>query len=399
MNIRVIEIDNVESARKVIALTGADPYSVSIMAPKALFRALLIESADNRAAALLKQEMLAMGAEAAVSEKVSRFDKGFSKVLLMGTLKNYRLLSKKLSTQPFGLKNIAKEIETALSAYENEIFAVKAGRFNIRLGKKALVMGILNVTPDSFSDGGKYDSTERAVNRAHEMEQEGADVIDVGGESTRPGAKTVTEKEEISRVLPVIKKLVRKIKIPISIDTYKPVVAKAALDEGASIINDITALRYGGKTMAQAAARHGAAVILMHMLGTPRTMQRSPRYDDVIADISGFLKERIVFAEASGIKRGQIFIDPGIGFGKTVEHNLEILKRLKEFKGLGAPIVIGLSRKYFIGQTLGGIAAQERLAGSLAGNFWAAFNGANILRVHDVKENVQALKILKAIKG
>ena len=151
--------------------------------------------------------------------------------------------------------------------------------------------------------------------------------------------------------------------------------------------------------MAQAAARHGAAVILIHMLGTPRTMQRSPRYDDVIADISGFLKERIVFAEASGIKRGQIFIDPGIGFGKTVEHNLEILKRLKEFKGLGAPIVIGLSRKYFIGQTLGGIAAQERLAGSLAGNFWAAFNGANILRVHDVKENVQALKILKAIKG
>ncbi len=395
--IRVIRLNNIEDARKAIAMTGADPYSVGIMAPKALFRALLIEHVDNRAAALIKQEMLSIGAEAAVSEKVSRFDKGSSHVLLMGTLKNYRLLTKKLANQPFGLITISKEIETVLSNHENETFVLKAGKFDLRLGNRVLVMGILNITPDSFSDGGLYYGSDEAVNRALQMEHEGADIIDIGGESTKPGAKTVTEKEEINRVLPVIKKLSKEIKIPISIDTYKPGVAKAAVGEGASIINDITALRYGGRSMARVTARSGAAVILMHMLGTPRTMQKSPRYNDLISDINGFLAERVSFAESSGIKRSQVLIDPGIGFGKTVEHNLEILKKLKEFKNLGIPIVAGLSRKNFIGQVLGGVAPNERLAGSLTGNIWVALNGANIVRVHDVKETAQALKVLKSI--
>lgn len=397
MNIRILDIDDIDSAKKAIALTGADPYSYGLMAPKTVFRAVLVEKADNRAAALLKQEMLAIGGEAAVSEKISRFEKGFSKVLLMGTLRHYGVLGKKLSGQPFGLKNIARDIETVLSNSFKKEFSVRAGKFKLKLGPGPLVMGILNITPDSFFDGGKYYGAKEAVGRALKMEEEGADIIDIGGESSRPGARQLGEKEELARVIPVIKELVKKVKIPLSIDTYKPAAAKAALDAGASIVNDITALGYGGRKMAAVAVNCGAAVVLMHMQGKPFTMQKNPRYTDAAGEIIGFLEAGADAALKYGISKDRILIDPGIGFGKTPEHNFKILRRLREFKALGFPIVVGVSRKSFIGKALGDAPAADRLIGSVSGGIWSVLNGANILRVHDVKETVQALKVLQRI--
>jgi len=397
MNVRIIDINDVDAAKKAIALTGADPYSYGLMAPKAVFKTIFIESVDNRAAALIKQDMLAIGGEAAVSEKVSRFEKGVSKLLLMGTLRQYDGLIKKLSSQPFGLKKIASDINSVLSNSEKNKFTVKAGRFKLCLAAAPVVMGILNVTTDSFYDGGKYSGLSEALERGLEIEAEGACIIDVGGESSRPGAKVLSEKEEIRRVVPVIKELAKKIKIPVSIDTYKPAVAKAALEAGASIVNDITALGFGGGRMAALVVKHKAAVILMHMQGRPGTMQKNPKYSDVTGEISDFLEERIGLAVKYGIKTEQIMIDPGIGFGKTYEHNLEILKKLSEFKALGFPIVAGVSRKSFIGKALGSAPVSDRLFGSISSGVWAALNGANVLRVHDVKETVEALKVLQCI--
>jgi dihydropteroate synthase len=343
--------------------------------------------------------MLAIGGEAAVSEKVSRFEKSVSKLLLMGTLRQYGILIKKLSGQPFGLKKIASGINTVLLNSAKNKFFVRAGRFKLKLGPAPLVMGILNVTADSFYDGGKYFEWKKATRRGLEIEAEGAGIIDVGGESSRPGAKPLGEKEEIARVVPVIKELVKKVRIPISIDTYKPAVAKAALDAGASIINDITALGFGGSKMAAVAAEYKAAVILMHMQGTPGTMQKNPKYSDVTGEIADFLNERVSSVLKYGIINEHILIDPGIGFGKTFEHNLEILKKLGEFRALGLPIVVGVSRKSFIGKALGESPASDRLFGSISSGVWAVLNGANALRAHDVKETVQALKIIQSIKS
>jgi dihydropteroate synthase len=263
---------------------------------------------------------------------------------------------------------------------------------DLKFGKKPLVMGILNVTPDSFSDGGKFLSVDEAVNHAIKMEEEGADIIDVGGESTRPGAKSVSINKEISRVIPVIKKLVEKISIPISVDTYKSEVAQKTLDIGVSMINDITALRGDGK-LVEVVAKYDVPICLMHMKGTPKNMQLNPEYEDVVQEIKKFLKERARYAKSKGIKKKNIIVDPGLGFGKRtgkgIEDNLEILNRLAELKDLGYPIMIGASRKTFIGNFFGGgenLPVYKRLEGSLAAAVVAIVNGANIIRVHDVKE-------------
>lgn len=398
MKTRIVNIENTAAARKFIAQTGADPYSVGLMAPKAVFRTVLVENADNRAANLLKQDMLSLGGEAAVSEKVSRFEKRSSKLLLMGTLRQFGLLAQKLSGQPFGLKAIAEELKLVLGNYERKDHVLKAGKFRLELGDEVCVMGILNVTPDSFSDGGSYTDPAMALARALEMQEEGAGIIDVGGESSRPGAKPLSVKEEIKRVVPVIRAAVKKLKVPVSIDTYKPEVARVAIEEGARVINDITALgSAGGRKMAMLAAASGLPLILMHMRGTPRTMQKKPVYADVISEISVFFEARAAFACRYGVKRGQLILDPGIGFGKTCEHNTEILKRLGEFKSLGLPIAVGVSRKSFIGTLLGGAPAGERLFGSVSAGLMAALNGASILRVHDVRQTKEALRVMRGI--
>jgi dihydropteroate synthase len=256
------------------------------------------------------------------------------------------------------------------------------------------IMGIVNVTPDSFSDGGEFLDPERAISHGHELANEGADILDVGGESTRPGAAAVEVEEELRRVEPVVQAL-SSAGFPVSIDTSKVAVADAALDAGAAMVNDVTALRAEPDLAALCAARD-CEVVLMHMLGDPRTMQENPSYDDVVDDVKAFLAERIEFATSAGIDEERIWIDPGIGFGKTVEHNLELHRRLGELRDLGRPIAFGSSRKSFIGK-LTGAPVDERLGGSIASNVIAYANGARMLRVHDVAPMRQALTVAESI--
>jgi len=257
-------------------------------------------------------------------------------------------------------------------------------------------MGVLNVTPDSFFDNGRFFDKKKAVRHASEMAADGADIIDVGGESTRPGAKEVSAKEELARVVPVIEALTGKIKTPISIDTRKANVAEAAIKAGAQVVNDVSALRHD-LSMADIIAKHGAAVILMHMKGTPESMQRSPRYKNIIKEILAHLKGSIRIAAAAGIKKEDIVIDPGIGFGKTLEHNLEILRELKKFGSLGCPVCIGTSRKSFIAKLLVSDDPDDRLDGTMATCAIAIMNGASILRVHDVKKTAHVACITDSI--
>lgn len=248
--------------------------------------------------------------------------------------------------------------------------------------ERPLVMGILNVTPDSFSDGGRFFSPDVAVERALEMEREGADIIDIGGESTRPNAPTVSEAEELERVVPVIEALAGKVSVPISVDTYKAAVAKAACAAGAEIVNDVTGLRFDPE-MARAAAEAEAGVVVMHTRGMPDTMQKNTGYDDLIGDVVRYLSDSIDLARKAGVREGRIVVDPGIGFGKSVEGNLELIRRLEELRPLGCPILVGPSRKSFIG-TITGRGGGERLFGTAAAVALSIVHGASIVRVHDV---------------
>jgi dihydropteroate synthase len=256
-------------------------------------------------------------------------------------------------------------------------------------------MGIVNVTPDSFSDGGEFLDSERAIAHGRELAGEGADVLDVGGESTRPGAEAVNAEEELARVGPVVEALAQDEGPPVSIDTSKLAVAEAALGAGAEIVNDVTALR-AEPALAGLCAQRGCEVVLMHMLGDPRTMQENPTYDDVVDDVKAFLADRIEFAVSEGIDEERIWIDPGIGFGKTVEHNLELHRRLGELSSLGRPIVFGSSRKSFIGK-LTGAEVGDRLGGTVASNVIAYVNGARMLRVHEVAPMRQAAAVASAL--
>ena len=260
----------------------------------------------------------------------------------------------------------------------------------------SVVMGILNVTPDSFSDGGSFSTVDSAVTRARQIIDDGASIIDIGGESSRPGAEPVSIDEEIRRVVPVIEAIRKVSQIAISIDTCKAEVAKAALSAGADIINDISALNFDPK-MADLAAQTKAPLVLMHMLGTPRTMQDNPRYTDVVGQINEFFEERIAFAVSRGIATEKLILDPGIGFGKRPIDNVTILSRLREFHRHNLPLLVGASRKSFIGVLDSGAPVDNRLGGSLAAAVWAAINGAAVIRVHDVRETVQALSVLKAV--
>ena len=257
-------------------------------------------------------------------------------------------------------------------------------------------MGIVNVTPDSFSDGGRFLAPERAIAHARELVDDGADLLDIGGESTRPGARGVDPKEELERVAPVLAGL-DAVGARLSIDTSKVAVAAAALDCGAEIVNDVTALR-AEPELAALCAERGCTVVLMHMQGTPRTMQENPTYDDVVDDVKAFLAARIEAATAAGIAEDRIWIDPGIGFGKTVDHNLELLHRLGELRELGRPIVVGSSRKGFLG-ALTGRDVDDRLGGTIASNVLALREGAEVLRVHDVAEVRQAITVAEAVLG
>ncbi len=278
---------------------------------------------------------------------------------------------------------------------ETRTLEIRGRRFT--LGPRAWLMGIVNVTPDSFSDGGVYFDPRKAVERGLELVADGADIVDVGGESTRPGSRPVPAAEEIGRILPVIEGLRQQTRALLSVDTTKAAVAQAALDAGADIVNDTSAFRFD-PAMPGVVARAGAGAVLMHMQGTPLTMQNAPHYDDLLGEIGAFLSDRIRVAEAAGIPRERLIVDPGLGFGKTVEHNLELLRRQADLQALGRPLLLGFSRKAFLGAILD-LPPGERLEGTIAAAVLSAERGAHILRVHDVGPVARAVRAAEAILG
>lgn len=274
---------------------------------------------------------------------------------------------------------------------------ISCRNFTLDFDKKTCIMGVVNTTPDSFSDGGLFFDKDKAVRHALKLVDDGADIIDIGGESTRPGSEPVSAGEEIRRTVPVIEAISGRITVPVSIDTYKAEVAKAALEAGASIVNDISGLRLDPE-MPKIVSQYGVPVIIMHIKGRPRDMQKNPVYEALIPEIMDYLQISLRLAAKFGIPDDKIMIDPGIGFGKTLEHNLEIIRNLREFTLLGKPIAIGVSRKAFIGKILGDVPSSERLEGTAAAVAISILNGANIVRVHDVKEMVKVAKVADAIK-
>ncbi len=284
-----------------------------------------------------------------------------------------------------------------ISNESNHTISWKVGEMNWVLSKKTLIMGVLNVTPDSFSDGQKYLDKDKALRKAYEMKEDGADIIDVGGESTKPGSKPVDVEEELRRTIPVIKSISKKLSVPISIDTTKAKVAEAALDSGAKIINDISAMRFD-REMVKIASKQKASVIIMHMRGTPETMQKNTTYVNILSEIYRFLSERLSFLLEQGIEPKRIALDPGVGFGKGVGDNLKIIKDIDFLKPLGKPIVLGPSRKSFIGHVLG-LDVMDRLEGTSATVTAGVLAGAHILRVHDVKEMRKVIDMTDAIKN
>jgi len=274
---------------------------------------------------------------------------------------------------------------------------LRCRQFSFTFPRPALIMGIVNVTPDSFADGGKYLDASAAIAHGVQLAGQGAAILDIGGESTRPGAGPVSEAEELRRVLPVIEALAREVKVPLSIDTMKPAVARAALQAGASIVNDVAANRTNGGLW-RLVAEFGAGYVCMHMQGSPQTMQTHPVYADVVREVGGFFEDRRRRLNAAGVSDDQVVFDVGIGFGKTLEHNLQLLRGLASLRKLGRPLLLGLSRKSFIGR-LTGAEVEARLPGSLACACWAVAQGVRILRTHDVAETVQALRLTEALLG
>ena len=284
------------------------------------------------------------------------------------------------------------------SGFRRPSFELCLGDARLLLGTETKIMGVLNVTPDSFSDGGRFLDPGLAEARALRMEEEGAHLVDIGGESSRPGARPVSSREEIKRVRPVLHRLAGKIKIPISVDTYKYDVAAAALDGGATVVNDIRALR-GNRRLAKLIARRKAAVVLMHMQGTPSTMQKDPVYREPVEDVIRSLRLAVEDALDAGIDRSRMLVDPGFGFGKTIAHNIALLSHLERFASLKVPVLVGLSRKSFVGDLTGASGTDGRLSGSLAAATVAILKGAHVLRVHDVSDHRQAARLVDGVAG
>jgi dihydropteroate synthase len=394
--VNVIKIKNLKEAAALFKKIGVDSYGIDAMASKTININILLEDQPCKIANIIKQEMLSVGGDAAVARGSVSCSVPESDILIMGTLKQISALVRKIEKQPFGLNLIARNILEILKNISQNEYVLKTSRREINLGKKTLIMGILNVTPDSFSDGGLFYSQQKAVEHGLQMAAEGADIIDIGGESTRPGAVSVEASVELKRVLPVIESLVKQVKIPVSIDTTKAKVAKQAIVGGAEIVNDISALS-GDKKMARTIKDTGTAVILMHMRGNPRNMQKGDLvYDNLMGEITDYLKKSSEKALKAGIMKDCLVIDPGIGFGKTPEDNYKIIKNLSRLKELGMPVMIGTSRKSFIGKVTGG-EPEQRLEGTAATVAAAIMNGCHIVRVHDVAAMKKVAAVTDAI--
>lgn len=394
VRVRVLDLD-LQGLKNEFQKIAVDRSAINIMLPKGKFYLLKIEGLSSVNANIIKQQMLASGGEAAVARGAITGKVKYSDCIIMGTSAQFNHLIHKLTLQPWFLKETADKIREVLLRFNQPESQIVWDNYKLEFGRKTLIMGIVNVTPDSFSNGGKFFNLDSAVAGAQRLEEEGADIIDIGGESTRPGAKAVKLAEELRRVIPVIKKVRKKIKVPISIDTRKSKVAQEAIEFGANIINDISGLKHD-PNMIKVIKRYKTPLILMHIKGNPRTMQINPHYEDVISEIYTYFEKSILRLTKYGVEEGKIIIDPGIGFGKNLDHNIQILKRLKEFKSLGRPILIGTSRKSFIGAILN-LPVDKRLNGTLASCACAIINGADILRVHDVRQVSEVIKIVDCI--
>jgi dihydropteroate synthase len=394
--IKIIEIKNPDQAVTMLKRIGVDSYGIGAMVPKTINVNILLEKQSCKIANIIKQEMLSLGGDAAVARGSVACSVPTTDVLIMGTIKQVSSLATKIEKQPFGLNIIARHIRETLDNIVRKEFVLKTSRREIVLGRDTKIMGILNVTPDSFSDGGFFYSPGKAIEHGLQMAEEGADIIDVGGESTRPGSRSVPVDVELKRVIPVIKGLIKKVKIPVSIDTKKARVAGQSVDAGAEIINDISALN-GDKDMADTIKKKRAALVLMHMKGRPSNMQkRNLEYDNLMGEITNYLKESTEKAMKAGIGKESIIIDPGIGFGKTAQDNYKIINRLSELKALGMPVMIGTSRKSFIGK-ITGEEPHERREGTAATVTAAIMNGCHIIRVHDVAAMKKVAVVTDAI--
>ncbi len=393
--IRCLHITNAGEAVLQMKKMGVDPTGVRLMEGKTLHFNLKIEGIEPRTANLLKQEMLALGGDVAVDGRGLDCSAEKTDALLMGTQKHFEKLILKLEQYP-GLIPLGQSIKETLKNISKTQYVIRCRKRTLTLGKRTLLMGVLNVTPDSFSDGGLFYDKEKAISQAMRMVEEGADIIDIGGESTRPGSKPLELEEELRRVIPVIKSIAAKVDVPISIDTYKSIVAQKAIEAGAEIINDISGLNFDSG-LAEIASREDVPIVLMHIRGTPETMQKNVYYDSLFSEIVQYLKASIHTAESAGLDPRQIIIDPGIGFGKTVKDNLFIIRNLSEFRILGKPILLGTSRKSFIGKILNA-GVGDRLEGTLSSIAIGVLNGANIIRAHDVLQARRAIAVADAIR-
>lgn len=393
-NSRVLTINDERAARLELTKLNCDPAGINIMSGKAVFKTVKLEKVPAKAANLLKQTFLAKGGEAAIARGSADLSIEHADVLVCATLKQYRLALAQLKLQPWGLPQAAAAIEEALAAadsFPHREYVWPDRSLTVAPGR-TLVMGILNVTPDSFSDGGKFDSLDNALRHAEAMVAAGADIIDIGAESTRPygGGAEIPAAEEQERLLPVLERLLGAVAAPVSVDTYKAATADAALRLGAHIINDVWGLQRD-PDMAAVIARHGAPVVVMHN-------QAGTEYcRDIMSHISEFLRASIAAATAAGIPASRLIVDPGIGFGKTPAQNLTVMARLAELKTLGCPVLLGTSRKRFIGEALGGLPPRERVEGTAATVALGIMSGANIVRVHDVQAIARVARMTDAI--
>lgn len=390
---------NPELLPGAIASIGAHPASVPIFTHKAAIVPYKLLQVRTPAANILKQEMLAAGGDAVVPTGcIVNADK-YVDVLLLGTLKQYKLLLKKLELmQYFGLKQVAEELQAAVdSALAPQTLKTILADGRVLTYDKMCVMGILNITPDSFYASSRVPVLDDVLTRAGQMLEQGAQILDIGGESTRPGSDSVDGEEERRRVLPMVAALRKEYPEAIlSVDTYRADTAEAALEAGADIINDISAME-ADPHMLDVAVRTKAPIILMHMRGTPKNMQQNCQYQDVVQEVAVYLAERAQQLRECGVGRDKIILDPGIGFAKDVEQNLRLMRDLHVLTSFGYPVLLAASRKSTIGAVLGGVPADERLEGTIATSLQAVYAGAQMVRVHDVLENVRAIRMLEAI--
>jgi len=390
-NPRILKFNNVEQLKIEMKKIGADPTGIHLMLPKGEMLIIKIENVSLKAANIIKQEMLSKGGEAVLHKGVSMLKEENSEVILMGTKRQLQLFIQKLKIQPFGLPLLAEELTAVLKGLEQSynhkrIYQLKNKQ--LHLGNRTLIMGILNVTPDSFSDGGRYQVIDRALEHAQEMIRGGADIIDIGGESTRPNATPVSLFEELNRVIPVLENLRKITDIPISIDTYKAEVAEKAILAGADIVNDVWGLKKD-KKMAEVVAKYNVPVIIMHN-------REEAKYQSFMDDVIKDLRDSISLAHEHGILDENIILDPGIGFAKSYEENLLLMNRLDEIVALGYPVLLGTSRKSLIGKTLD-LPPDDRLEGTIATVTYGISKGVKIVRVHDVLAIKRAVMMTDAL--